>query len=74
MTYEVFASYIDKFGDRQINNWTFCTDDNPDAEITAIKFLKHIKEKRKEPNSYQRANNLPGSLMYYSAGLDSYES
>lgn len=68
MTYEVFAFYIDKFGDKQIDSWEF------NNKYDAIKFQDAIKEKRHEPNNYQRANNLPGSLMYYSAGLDSYEN
>lgn len=64
MRFEVFGVFIDKFGDKQIDSWEF------DDKYEAIKFLDTIKEKRNEPNQYQKANNLPGSKYYYSTGID----
>jgi hypothetical protein len=64
MTYEVFAFYIDKFGDKQIDSWEF------NNKYDAIKFQDTIKEKRYEPNQYQKANKLQGSKYYYRTEID----
>lgn len=61
---EVFAKTIDKFGDQQIDSWTF------DNENEARNFMKQKQEQRELPNEYQRKMGFQGTKTYYYVGMD----
>lgn len=61
---EVFAKTIDKFGDQQIDSWTF------DTENEARDFTKQKQEQRELPNEYQRKMGVQGTKTYYYVGMD----
>lgn len=64
MIFEVYACFIDKFGDKDIDSWTF------NNEREAQDWLAKVKEKREPQNEYQKKMGFEGTKTYYYAGID----